>query len=212
MFSRGLFIAIIILMRRIVLIDGENLVYALRTLLAKDTEKTKREAIDSFNFRGLIEEILADNVPTEILWFGAKLKAYANTEELRLKSESAIRQQAKFVNLIQLQKITFIKSGYLRARETDPCPKCGSQDWRLTEKGVDVGLAVRMISEADTETELVVISADTDLLPAFKASARMGSKIMHIGYEFRSVSALITASDTYRVITLPLAQKHLHSK
>lgn len=54
-------------MRRIVLIDGENLVYGLRHLLGDNDSKASRSVIDSFNFRGLIEELLADNLPSEIL-------------------------------------------------------------------------------------------------------------------------------------------------
>ena len=77
-----------------------------------------------------------------------------------------------------------------------------------TEKGVDVGLAVRMVSEANKTTEIVVISADTDLLPAFIALKRLGANIMHIGYETSPIYAPTKASDITRIITLPLAQKY----
>ena len=195
-------------MRRIVLIDGENLVYGLRDLLGKNGNKTARSAIENFNFRGLIEELLADSPASEILWFGAKLRLYKQSSELERKSSEAIKAQAKFVNKIQQQKITFIKVGYLRARETDPCEKCSHQTWKFAEKGVDVGLAVRMVQEANKSTEIVVISADTDLLPAFMASTKLGAKIMHIGYETRPIYALTKASNKTRTITLPIAQKY----
>ena len=98
--------------------------------------------------------------------------------------------------------------GYLRARETDPCEECSHKSWKLAEKGVDVGLAVRMITNANKNTELVIISADTDLLPAFIAATKLGAKIIHIGYETRPIFALTKASDKTRIITLPLAQKY----
>lgn len=63
-------------MKRIVLIDGENLVYGLRHLLGTDDTTADRSAIADFNFRGLLEEMLADNLPTQIFWFGAKLRIY----------------------------------------------------------------------------------------------------------------------------------------
>jgi len=195
-------------MRRLVIIDGENLVYGLRHMLGDDKSKAARSAIDNFDFRGLIEEMLADNLPSEILWFGARLRLYDQTNELKRKSQEAISSQAKFMNHIQNQKIHFIKVGYLRARESDPCDKCSHQTWKLTEKGVDVGLAVRMVTEANKDTELVVISADTDLLPAFRAAKASEAKVMHIGYEFRPVHALYNLADTSRTITLPLAQKY----
>lgn len=197
-------------MRRIVLIDGENLVYAIRHMLGKKDVLAPRSVVDDFNFRGMIEELLADNPPQDILWFGARLKKYDYSPELLKKSEQAVRMQAKFMNLIQLQKIHFIKVGYLRARESEPCEDCGHTTWKLIEKGVDVGLAVRMLAEAKKGTEIVVISADTDLLPAFKSSSKMGAKVMHVGYEFRPVHALSSASDTSRLITLPIIQKYQH--
>jgi uncharacterized LabA/DUF88 family protein len=195
-------------MRRVVLIDGENLVYGIRHLLGNKDNKAARSVAGNFNFRGLIEELLADNLPTEVLWFGARLRLYDQSPEIKQKSSVAIHNQAKFVNLIQKQKITFIKVGYLRARESDPCEKCGHKTWKLAEKGVDVGLAVRMVQEADKNTELVVISADTDLLPAFQASSKLGAKLMHIGYETSPIYALTKVSDKTRTITLPLAQKY----
>jgi uncharacterized LabA/DUF88 family protein len=195
-------------MKRIVLIDGENLMYGVRHLLGNNSNKAQRPVVEKFNFRGLIEDLLSDNLPNEILWFGARLRLYDQSEELKRKSSKAIKTQSAFVNLLQSQKINFIKVGYLRARESDPCEQCSHQTWKLIEKGVDVGLAVRMVSEANKNTEIVVISADTDLLPAFTASSKLGAKIMHIGYETRPVYALTKASDKSRTITLPLAQKY----
>lgn len=63
-------------MKRIVLIDGENLVYGLRHLLGTDEQKANRSEVDGFDFRGLLEEVLQDNIPSEILWFGARLRIY----------------------------------------------------------------------------------------------------------------------------------------
>lgn len=193
-------------MKRIVLIDGENLVYGLRHLLGTEAATADRSAIAGFNFRGLLEDILADNTPSEILWFGARLRVYAQSEEIRIKSESAVRQQSYFSNEIQKQKITFIKIGYLRAHEVDL--QSGGTEWKLTEKGVDVGLAVRIVTEANPDTEIVVVSADTDLLPAFSAASKLGAKLIHIGYEYRPIASLSRAANATRIITIPLAQKY----
>ncbi len=195
-------------MRRIVLIDGENFVYGIRHMLGSDAKKAPRSAVEGFNFRGLLEELLADNLPSEIFWFGARLRLYEQSDELKRKSSDAIKAQSKFVNQIQQQKISFIKVGYLRARESDPCENCSHQTWKLAEKGVDVGLAVRMVLEANSDTEIVVISADTDLLPAFIAAKKLEAKLLHIGYETRPIYALTKASDISRTITLPLVQKY----
>src|SRR5581483_3382764 len=135
-------------------------------------------------------------------------RLYDQSEEIKRKSSEAIKAQADFMNQIQSQKIHFIKVGYLRARESDPCEQCAHQTWKLTEKGVDVGLAVRMVTEANPDTEMVVVSADTDLLPAFKAASKLGASLIHVGYESNLILALVSASNKSRTITLPLAQKY----
>jgi hypothetical protein len=87
-------------MKRIVLIDGENLVYGLRHLLGENDKRASRASLDKFNFRGLIEELLADNLPSEILWFGARFRLYDQTDDIKRKSSEAIKMQAKFMNQI----------------------------------------------------------------------------------------------------------------
>ncbi len=110
------------------------------------------------------------------------------------------------MNQLQKQKIMFIKIGYLRAREIEIGN--GRKEWKLTEKGVDVGLAVRIVTEAHPNTELVVVTADTDLLPALSAAKKQGAKLISIGYEHRPIISLSRASDGTRIITIPLAQKY----
>lgn len=197
-------------MRRIVLIDGENLTYGLRTLLNDDSslDKAPRSILNSYAFRALVEDLLEDLEPSQILWFGARLRRYTNNEQIMAKSSAAIALQAGFVNMLQKQRIQFIKVGYLRARESEPCTKCGNTEWNLIEKGVDVGLAVRMLQEAKAGVELVIVSADTDLLPAIRTARKMGAKIMHVGYEYKPIAALSTNADTTRIITRPIAKKY----
>ena len=153
--------------------------------------------------------MLADNLPTEILWFGARLRVYSQTEEVKLKSESAVRLQSYFVNEIQKQHITFVKIGYLRAREVEL--RDGTTEWKLVEKDVDIGLAVRIVAEAKPDTEIVVVSADTDLLPAFKQAQKQGARLIHLGYEDRPIVSLSNTPHATRTITTLLAQKYTQS-
>lgn len=188
------------------MIDGENLMYGLRHLLGAEGQKAERKVLENFDFRGLIEEIMQDNSPSEILWFGARLHVYDQNDDIHTKSQSVVKQQSYFVNEIQKQKITFIKVGYLRAREVE-CDE-GHTSWKLTEKGVDVGLAVRMMTEASEQTEIAVVSADTDLLPAFKAATKQGARVIHVSYEHRPVASLSRAASATRTITIPIARKY----
>ena len=196
-------------MNRVVLIDGENLNRGLRNLIGSLENPAARNTLQSYNYRGLINEILGDKEKAQVLYFGARLRKYDLDEELLKQSNEAISLQAKLVNDLQKQGINFIKVGYLRAREGKPCPECGHKKAFLTEKGVDVGLAVRMVTEASSETEIVLFSADTDLLPAVKTTIKLGSKVIFVGYEYQPTLALSKAASLTRLVTAPMAKKYL---
>jgi uncharacterized LabA/DUF88 family protein len=194
-------------MKRIVLIDGENLVRAVRNLLGSEKKPASREELTNFNFKQLIDEVLDDQKKAQILFFGARLRRYDMAEDVLQQSEKAIRLQAQFVNNLQKQGISFIKVGHLRARETKPCRNCGHISWQLIEKGVDVGLGVRMVTEADSETEIIMFSADTDLVPAVKSAVKLGAVVTYVGYEYQPVLALSKVATATRLITKQMAQR-----
>lgn len=98
-------------MSRIVLIDGENLMYGLRKLIGGDT-LASRSIFSAYDFQGLIKDVLSDGQVTDILWFGARLRQYNQTSELLEKTKKAIYLQSKLVSNLQRQKINFIKVGY----------------------------------------------------------------------------------------------------
>ena len=195
-------------MHRVVLIDGENFLYGIRTLAGSKNVLAPREAFVDYPFRALLEEVLGNDSKAQYLYFGAKLRRYETSPQLLQKSERAIALQARLVSNLQRQAINFIKVGHLRARESDKCTQCGHQEWILLEKGVDVGLAVRMLAESNENTEIVLISSDTDLLPAVRSAKSLGATIVFIGYENRPILSLINLADQYRVITKPMIMAH----
>lgn len=86
--------------------------------------------------------------------------------------------------------------------------KCGHNEWHLLEKGVDVGLAVKMVTEASRSKEIVIISSDTDLIPAVRV-AREKSHMIYVGYENSLVVSLVRNTNLTRVITQKMALKYL---
>jgi len=188
-------------MRRVVLIDGENLNYAIRKYLGTQEEKAPREVLTRINYRGLIEEVLETEDIGVVMFFGVRMRKITQDEDLERKTTLGIRNHAKVVSLLQKQKIEFHKVGNLRVRVTDPCKKCGSTHRHLAEKGVDVGMAVKMLEEANQETEIIVVSSDTDLLPAIRAAKRSGAKITFVGYDYMPVLSLAKLADSTRMMT-----------
>lgn len=196
-------------MARLVLIDGENLLYGLRKIVSTPEAIAPREQFVDYPFKKLIGDVLGDKKPANILFFGARLRQYDYDDVLLEKTKKAIYLQSKLVNNLQKQGISFVKAGYLRARETEPCADCGRLEWQLLEKGVDVGLAARMFEESEKGTEIVLVSSDTDLLPAVKLARKRGSKVIFVGYEYQPVLAIARIADRTRLITEPMVRKYL---
>ena len=195
-------------MGRIVLIDGENLVHGIRNLAANGKEKVSREKLLGFPYRKLIQTVLEDESKAQFFFYGAKLREIKQDKKLLNKSKEIIKWQSRLVNDLQKEGIQFVKVGNLRARERDPCPKCQHQEWHLIEKGVDVGLAVAMVSQANRNNEIVLVSSDTDLLPAVRI-AKQSSKLIYIGYENNLVVSLVRNTHLTRVITEQMVDKFL---
>lgn len=194
-------------MARIVLIDGENLLYALRAMASKTDTRLRRELFTNFPIKELINEALGETEFAQFLFFGAKLKLYDFDEGIKKKLTASIRAQSRLANSLHRQGISFLKTGYLRARESDPCTKCGHIERYLTEKGVDVGIAVRMVAEAQKGNEIVLVSSDTDLLPAVKEARKLGVNVYFVGYDFRPILALVRAASYTRMITTPTVKR-----
>lgn len=195
-------------MNTIVLIDGENLTYGLRELITYPTDKANRSLIEGYDYRGLLEEIMSDVHIDQISWFGARLRVYNETPELETKCRLVISNQAKLVNDLHYQQIQFVKVGYLRCHPTND----DNTEFKLVEKGVDVGLAVELISRANPDTEIVLVSSDTDLIPAIKKAKQLGAKITFISYENRPIVSISRLSDRTRIITAPIAKRYLKNQ
>lgn len=196
-------------MARVILIDGENLLYGLRKIAGTPEKKASREQFVDYPFKQLISDVLGDEVPAQVLYFGARLRQYDYDDVLLEKTKKVIHLQSKLVNNLQKQGISFVKVGYLRARETEPCIDCGHLEWQLLEKGVDVGLAARMFEESEKKNQIILVSSDTDLLPAVKLARKKGSEVIFVGYEYQPVLALASAADRTRLITEPMVKKYL---
>jgi uncharacterized LabA/DUF88 family protein len=152
--------------------------------------------------------VLEDEEKAQIFFYGARLKQFHEDEKILKKTQEIIKWQSHIVNDLQKQGIQFVKVGNLRARETNPCPKCKHHEWHLIEKGVDVGLAVAMVTNAAKNTEIVLVSSDTDLIPAVKV-AKLRAKLIYVGYESSLVVSMIRNTHLTRIITKPMVQRYL---
>lgn len=166
-----------------VYIDGENFRHILVDILVSEKVISNSRAITDFPIRKLLTDLL-DAKDLEISYYASKIKLPHGYEPSQavLKHAAKIREfNRRWVPSLQKQNINYVKAGYLKVKNAQPCPKCGHQQEVVQEKGVDVRVAVDMITESfeGRHKQAVLFSSDTDLAPALN---RLQTKSVRITY------------------------------
>ena len=146
--------------RVIIIIDGSNFYFKLKSLRIKNTSQ--------FNYHGFINWLKANRQLISCTYYIGVIKARTNDiigQRLRL-------QQRKVFNHL-LKHGVKIEKGFLMK-------SAGS----FHEKGVDVKMAVDMLVGAyeNIYETVILISSDTDLVPAIKKVREKGKEIEYIGF------------------------------
>lgn len=185
-------------MNTIVYIDGQNFLYKAADVLIEAGKLKEKQDLHTISIRKLIEELLGDS-DLEIRYYGTKLRKYENTPEIKQKSVVMIDSQRRLRNSLSKQNIIFIEAGKLKLRDGDKCRKCGTQDLHFQEKGVDVQIAVDLVTDASNPniSNMVLLSSDTDLLPAISLVIKKQKSLTYVGFSDKLTNALsIAASET----------------
>ena len=167
-------------MKTILFIDGRNFISKIESVLNPEKEKEKEVDFSIYNFAGLLDKVLAGiSVDKKIFYIG-KLTKHKNTKE---KSAELIQKQRELKTHLEKQSFEVIYAGRVRGRE-ESCPK-GHKFLTFKEKGVDVRIAVDMITLAHhKELKVAIIgSSDSDLQPAIKELKNEGVERIYLGFE-----------------------------
>lgn len=155
--------------RSIVIIDGSNLYYKLKSL---DIKKTFDFIYDDW------VKSLADNSKLVNQYYCVgKIKAEQNNEKAR---KMMAKQQSLVTRLIKLGFI--IRYGYLL--------KSGG---KYHEKGVDVQMAVDMLRDTYRGKcdRVILVSSDSDLIPAIEEVQKEGKEVVYVGFKHQPSYALL---------------------
>lgn len=139
-----------------------------------------------FNFSGFVKNLLTDRVLVKAVYYIGAIK----TEKGNLKSFELFRQQIKLFGYLSRQKIK-ISRGYIL--KTDG----------YHEKGVDVQIAVDLLIGAyeDLWDTVILLSSDTDLLPAIRKVRQLGKNIEYVGFSHKPSFAMIRHATLSRLLT-----------
>jgi len=190
-------------MRTVVYVDGQNFLYKVAEVLVNAGIIADKQELDSINIPLLLKNIFPDIEP-EIRFYGVKkIRRRPDLgEEIHQKSIKFSDNLRRIRNYLNKINVKYIEYGNLKVRDSDRCKNCNTQDSRFQEKGVDVGIAVDMVRDAllDNVDDLVLLSSDTDLIPAILVAKEANKQITYVGFEDKLTKALIARSDRTQVL------------
>ena len=162
-----------------VYIDGGNLYHKLKSLKVPNTLK--------FDYAGFCKLLARENDLVAMRYYVGVIKAKGNNS----KSQILRINQRKLFNYL---KPNFkIKKGYLM-----------QNDGQYHEKGVDVQLAVDLLIGAyeNFYDRAIVVSSDTDLIPAMQKVKKLGKEIEYIGFSHQPSRALFSYVNFSRLLQI----------
>jgi len=175
-----------------VFIDGSNFYFKLKTLVPNKTD------FIHYRYKDLLKNMLGDD--EQLVYMGYYVGVVRDTKKAKNheKALELVKNQQKLFEQLKHQKIDVVK-GYLLER-----------DGKFFEKGVDVRLAVDIVAKAYEKLYdiALVVSSDTDLIPAIQKAKQYKREIVHIGFEHQPSLALLRYASRFRVITRKEAERY----
>ena len=184
-----------------VYIDGQNFMYKAANILVDTGRISTKDELTKIDIRGIVERIFGDDV--EIIYYGAKVKVRKDLGDgIKEKTTRFSDISRRIRNTLNAQSIIFNEVGKLKVRDSDTCHNCQHQDLRLQEKGADVGIAVAMVTDALTRAAMnqVIVSSDTDLLPAIEVARAAGVSVTYVGFSDKTTKAIVARTDKTEII------------
>ena len=193
--------------KTVVYIDGQNFMYSVTENLKNAGLVSDKQEVSSIDIPYLLKTVLHIDTlkDTEIRYYGvSKIKQQKDYGEYMLeKSIKFADNLRKLKNCLAKYGVKYIPCGQLRPRNADTCRNCGFEDYKFQEKGVDVGIAVDIVCDVLKKKvdHIIIVSSDTDLVPAIRVARDEGAKITYISFDkmiIRPLSVLSKSTITIR--------------
>lgn len=163
-----------------VFIDGGNFYHKLKDLKIKNKSQ--------FGYRQLAEWLARDRALVYAGYYIGVVRAKPDDA----KGQALRAGQVGLFNFLRSPKQRFvIRQGYLT-----------NNNGKYHEKGVDVQLAVDLLVGAyeNTYDAAILLSSDTDLIPAIKKVKELGKAVEYIGFAHHPTIALQTHATLSRLL------------
>ena len=165
-------------MRCTILIDGSNFYFKL-----KDLEISN---LLDFNFAEFSKHLAKNAKIVKTVYFVGKIQTDGSQ-----KANQLLKNQQRLFAHLSNNGVEY-SLGYLL--------KIGNI---YHEKGVDVNLATNILVSAyeNLADQIIVISSDTDLLPAINKAIEIGKTVLHIGFKHKISRAMISNCSRYWLLS-----------
>lgn len=165
--------------RVLILIDGSNFYHRLRELQFGDLLR--------FDYRAFADFLAHNRTQAANRYYIGAVREEANNPT----SRRLMRSQRLLTSSLQKHGWQVVYGHILKTGGV------------YHEKGVDVLMAVDLLAGAyeDTYDTAVLISSDTDLIPALDRARLKGKKVEYIGFSHKPSYGLIAHSDIRRLLT-----------
>lgn len=162
----------------IVLIDGSNFYFKLKDL--------KLHNLLEFNFSGFIKMLAGTDKVTRATYYIGAVKTDGTEKTLRLFSN-----QRKLLSHLKNHRIRY-SLGYLL-----------KSNGIFHEKGVDVNIAVDILVAVyeNLADRIILVSSDTDLLPAVKKAKEKGKSVEYVGFSHKPSVAMVANCSVSRLLS-----------
>jgi len=167
--------------RVFIMIDGNNFYHRLKETFPPETKLLNFRYQDFANWLARGRKIIQKKYCVGVV--------RAKPDDKK-GQQMRINQQKLFAKL--RRDVWILEYGYLL-----------NADGKYHEKGVDVQIAVDLLIGAyeDLYDTAILVSSDTDLIPALAKAREMKKKIEYVGFSHKPSYGLITHSDVRRLLT-----------
>lgn len=165
-------------METVFLIDGENLKGKIKAVFKE--AKKDRPVWHEYDFKALFAKALSGIVIDRSAFYFAKIREHEESIE---KSKQLIEEQRLLKTHLENQGFDVVLAGRVRGQMEEM--KNGKKVLVFKEKGVDVKIAVDMVSlSCDSKVkEIILASSDSDLQPAIKEVRNRKVRCVYLGFE-----------------------------
>lgn len=170
-------------MKTILFVDGENFKNKIYSILLQEKLigqiNISQIPWDRYNFQDLFNKTLKGILPDEVNFYFGKLSQHPETLK---KSKELIEKNRLLKKHLENFNYNVIIAGRVRGFSQEIN---GKKVWLFKEKGVDVKLAVDLVTlVCDHELDLAIVaSSDSDLQPAIREIIQRGAKCIYLGFE-----------------------------